>query len=65
MEKYWIIEITLAVFLTINPLFYKSLSGYVKSAFGKKRLNIWGNKVYFWQSSIFVSMSGTVLITYL
>ena len=65
MEKIWIITIALAIFLIINFLFYKSLNGYVKKEFGKKLWKIWGNKVYFWQSSIFVSTAGTVLIMYL
>jgi len=65
MEKIWIILIAAAIFLIINLIYYKSMSGYVGNAFGKKWLTVWGNKVYFWQSSIFVSTAGTVLIMYL
>ncbi len=63
MEKIWIVAI--AVFLIINFLHFIGLKGYVKKEFGKKWLNIWGNKIYFWQSSIFVSTAGTLLIIYL
>jgi hypothetical protein len=63
MEKNWIIAI--AIFLLINFLYSKVLKEYVKKEFGKKWLKIWGNKVYFWQSSIFISTVGTVLIMYL
>ncbi|WP_411030444.1 hypothetical protein [Spongiimicrobium sp. 3-5] len=65
MEKIWIIIAAVVIFLIINFLYYKSMKGYVKKAFGKKWLNIWGNKVYFWQSSIFVSIAGTALAIYL
>lgn len=65
MEKIWIITIAITIFLIINLLYYKSLNAYVGKAFGKKWLKIWGNKVYFWQSSIFVSTGGTLLIMYL
>ena len=64
MEKIWIITIAILIFITINFLYYKSMNGYVKKAFGKKWLSIYGNKVYFWQSSIFVSTAGTVLIMF-
>ena len=65
MEKIWIITIAITFFLIINLLYYKSLNAYVGKAFGKKWLKIWGNKVYFWQGSIFVSTGGTLLIMYL
>ena len=65
MEKVWTITIAIAIFLLINFLFYKSFNGYAKKEFGKKMWKIWGNKVYFWQSSIFVSTAGTALIMYL
>ena len=65
MEKIWIITIAIAIFLVINFLYIKSLKGYVKKEFGRKWLTIWGNKVYFWQSSIFVSTAGTFLIMYI
>jgi dTDP-4-dehydrorhamnose 3,5-epimerase-like enzyme len=65
MNKIWMIIIGIAIFLIINFLYYKSMKGYVKESFGKKWLNVWGNKVWFWQSSIFVSTGGTVLVMYL
>ncbi|MCB0458701.1 MAG: hypothetical protein KDC74_01620 [Flavobacteriaceae bacterium] len=65
MGKIWIITIAVAIFLIINLLYSKILKDYVKKAFGKKWLNTWGNKLYFWQSSIFVSTAGTFLIMYL
>lgn len=64
MEKIWIITIAVLIFLAINFLYYKGMNGYVKKAFGKKWLTVYGNKVYFWQSSIFVSMAGTALIMF-
>jgi len=63
MEK--ISVIALVTFLVINFLYSKVLRIYVKKEFGKKWLTIWGNKVYFWQSCIFVSSAGTFLILYL
>lgn len=65
MEKTWIIILAAAIFLIINLLYYKSFKGYVGKAFGTKWLKIWGNKVYFWQSSIFFSTGGTILIMYI
>jgi hypothetical protein len=65
MEKFWIITIAILIFLSLNFLCYLALKAYVYEAFGKKWLKIWGNNVYFWQSSIFVSTAGTVLIMYL
>ncbi len=65
MGKVWIISLAIAIFLIINLIHYLSLNGYVKKTFGKKWLKVWGNKVYFWQSSIFVSTGGTFLIMYL
>lgn len=65
MNNFWIITIAIAIFLIFNFLYYKGMNGYVKKSFGKKWLGIWGNKVYFWQSSIFVSTAGTFLVLYL
>ncbi|MCX2680078.1 hypothetical protein OOZ15_09025 [Galbibacter sp. EGI 63066] len=65
MEKIWVLLIAIATFLIINLIYYKSMRGYVGNAFGKKWLKIWGNKVYFWQSSIFVSTGGAFLIMYI
>lgn len=41
------------------------MKGFVRESLGKKWLNVWGNKVYFWQSSIYVSTAGTSLVIYL
>lgn len=64
MEKIWILLIAIAIFLIINLIYYLSMRGYVGKAFGKKWVKNWGNKVYFWQSSIFVSTGGTFLIMF-
>ena len=63
MEKIWIIAV--AIFLTINFLFYKTLNVYYKNEFGKKMWKLGGARVYFWQGSIFVSTAGTALLMYL
>ncbi|WP_430966740.1 hypothetical protein [Spongiimicrobium sp. 2-473A-2-J] len=65
MEKALIVTIVIAIFLVLSLLFNKILKGYVKESFGKKWLSVWGNKVYFWQSLVFVSLAGTALIVYL
>ncbi|MGB5242685.1 MAG: hypothetical protein WBN28_13710 [Lutimonas sp.] len=65
MEKTWIIAIAVVIFLSINLLFSKILKSYVGKAFGEQWLDVWGNKLYFWQSSIFVSTAGTFLTMYL
>ena len=65
MEKIWIITITVAIFLIINFLFYKTLNSYYKNEFGKKMWKLGGTRVFFWQGSIFVSTAGTALIMYL
>ena len=62
MGSIWIIVIAIVVFLIMSFLFYKIMKGYVREEFGKKWLTIWGNKVYFWQSLIFMGGAGTVLI---
>lgn len=64
MNNFWIITTAITIFLIINFLYYKSMKGYVKDSFGKKWLSIYGNKVYFWQSSIFVGTAGTLLVMY-
>ncbi len=63
MEKIWIIA--LAIFLLIAFLYHKFLNGYAKSKFGEKWPKIWGNKVYLWQSVIFVSTAGTIVVLYI
>jgi len=65
MENIWVIVVALVIFLTIGFAFYKILYGYVRRAFGEKWLTAWGNKVYFWQTIIFVSTAGTYLILYI
>ncbi|MGA9270940.1 MAG: hypothetical protein WBV45_09995 [Lutimonas sp.] len=65
MENIWIILITIAVFLIWVLLFNIVMRGYVSEEFGKKWLTVWGNKLYFWQSLIFMGMTGTVLTLYL
>lgn len=65
MSKIWIIITVIAIFLIINFIYYKSMKGFVRESLGKKWLNVWGNKVYFWQSSIYVSTAGTSLVIYL
>ena len=64
MEKIWILILAFAIFLVLNFVFYRSMKSYVKSAFGKKWLKLWSNKLYFWQSSVFVSIAGTALIMF-
>ena len=65
MDKTWTIIIAIVTFVIGNLIYYKSMNGYVKKSFGKKWLTVWGNKIYFWQSSIFVSTGFTVLIIFI
>ena len=65
MEKAWIVLIAILIFSILGLIFYISMKGYVSEAYGKKWLTLWGNKLYFWQSLIFISIAGTVLILYL
>ncbi|MCW5518771.1 hypothetical protein J1N09_02905 [Aureitalea sp. L0-47] len=65
MGKVWVITIAAIVFIVLSFLFYKSMRGYVREEYGKKWLTLWGNKLYFWQSLVFVSMAGTALIMYI
>ena len=58
------IIIAALTFTVLSVLFYKVMKGYVQEEFGKKWLHVWGNKVYFWQSLIFVSIAGTALIMF-
>ena len=62
MDKFWVITIGIVIFLTLGFLFYQSMKSYVRTSYGKKWLKLWGNKLYFWQSLIFVSIAGTALI---
>ena len=65
MERIWFIIIAVLVFLVLSFLFYRAMNGYVRNTFGKKWVKMWGNKVYFWQSLIFMSLAGTVVVMYL
>jgi len=65
MEKKWIIILATVIFLILSFLYYKSMTGFVREKFGKNWLKNWGNKVYFWQSLLFVSVASTALIIYL
>lgn len=57
--------LVIATFLIIGFVSYKILDGYVEEAFGKKWLTLWGNKVYFWQTIIFLSTAGTAIVIYI
>ena len=65
MEKVGLIVLAIVIFSILGIIFYMSMKGYVSEAYGKKWLTLWGNKLYFWQSLIFISIAGTVLILYL
>ncbi len=65
MDNIRIIAIAVVIFLLLNAIFYRILNGYVTEAYGKKWLTLWGNKLYFWQSMIFMSTAGTALVMYL
>lgn len=65
MDNIRIIAIAVVIFLLLNALFYRILNGYVTEAYGKKWMTLWGNKVYLWQSMIFMSTAGTALVMYL
>ena len=64
MDKIGIIITGAGVFLILSLLFYKLLIGYVRESYGKKWLHLWGNKLYFWQSLLFISGAGTAVIVY-
>lgn len=65
MEKSLIIVFALVIFSAIGLAYSVFLKSYVKTSFGEKWLHLWNNKLYFWQSTIFVSAAFTFLITYL
>jgi hypothetical protein len=65
MENMQIILIAIVILILMGFLFHRILRGYVREEFGKKWLTIWGNKLYFWQSLVFMSMAGTVFTMYL
>ncbi|PRX54786.1 hypothetical protein [Flagellimonas meridianipacifica] len=62
MEKQQTIAIALIVFITLGFILYKSLGSYVRKAYGKKWLQAWGNKVYFWQALVLTSTLSTALV---
>jgi len=62
MEKLWLVITTIGLLLILSFLYYKIMRGYVREEYGKKWLTIWGNKVYFWQSLVFMTGASTVLI---
>ncbi len=64
MEAYKILIIGLVFLLLFAFVFYRMLLGYVERSYGDGWLASWGNKVYFWQSILFSSMGGTVLVMY-
>ena len=65
MDNIWLLLLAIGTFLVLSLIFYRIMRGYVKESFGKKWLTLWGNKVYFWQSLIFMSTAGTFLILFL
>jgi hypothetical protein len=65
MEGMWTVLIAAAIFLAMGILFYFVMRGYVKETYGKKWLTLWGNKLYFWQSLLFVSMASTALLLFI
>ncbi|MFB9052157.1 hypothetical protein ACFFVB_03615 [Formosa undariae] len=64
MDSIWIIIAVIAIFLSINFLYFAIMKSFVKESLGKKWLRTWGNKMYFWQSSIYVSTGVTVMVVY-
>jgi len=65
MEKYLIVILALVIFSVIGLAYSVFLKSYVKTTFGEKWLHLWNNKLYFWQSTIFVSAAFTFLIMYI
>ena len=65
MDNTGLILTAATIFLILGFLFYKSMNAYTKKAFGSRWSKFWGNKLYFWQSLIFMSLAGTALIMYL
>lgn len=62
MVKLEIIALALGIFLLMTFIFYHIMRSYVKEEFGKKWLTLWGNKLYFWQSLLFMSGASTVVL---
>lgn len=65
MEGIWTILTASAIFVAMGFLFYFAMRGYVTENYGKKWLTLWGNKLYFWQSLLFVSIASTALLLFL
>ncbi|MBN2868644.1 MAG: hypothetical protein JXK08_08240 [Flavobacteriaceae bacterium] len=65
MKKYLIVILALVIFSVIGLAYSVFLKSYVKTTFGEKWLHLWNNKLYFWQSTIFVSAAFTFLIMYI
>lgn len=65
MNEIYVTTLALAIFITINLTYYKSLNTYVKKTLDKNWLQVWGNKVYLWKGSVFVSIGATFLIMYI
>lgn len=65
MEKSLIAILALGIFSVIGLAYSVFLKSYVKTTFGEKWLHLWNNKLYFWQSTIFVSAAFTFLIMYI
>jgi len=65
MENSSIIIIGLIVFVILSFLFYKSMRKYVDKSYGKKWAKLWGNKLYFWQSLLFMSLLCTAIVLYI
>lgn len=64
MEKSTVIIIAILIFLIFSFIFYKLINNYVKHVFGEKWLNFWSNRLYFWQSLIFMSITFTAITLY-
>lgn len=65
METYWVLSIAVLSLVLTGLFYHRILTQYVSQEYGQKWLSMWGNKLYFWQSLIFMSMASTVLLMYL
>ena len=55
----------IATFVLAAYVHNKVMKNYVLKEYGKKWLTVWGYKLYFWQSSVFVSTLTTLLVVFL
>jgi len=62
MEKIFIV---LAIFITLNIIFYKTLNGFVKKQSGNKGWKLGGGRFFFWEGALTVSSVGTFVIIYI